>query len=299
MQDLPADVGAAVDTVADRCQVPVDDARVIHEHSNTAVALPRAGMLVRIAGSPHAFERIKQSVKVTRWLFAHGFRCVEPVDLAPFTVKGRVVSVWRLLDVVDEPPGTGIELGRLLHDLHNRPAPPMDLRRLTDPLASVASAIDGAPDAMTDQDRSWLLTRIRELRAAWDGLATVLTPGLIHGDAHSNNLIHIRGGDVVLGDWDHVAHGPREWDLVQPHYMRRRFGRHSAGEIRDFTDTYGWDVSDWAGFETLIHLREITGLSPYIRKAPHQGRARQELARRLATLQKGDSAARWNPPTGR
>ncbi|MBO2460331.1 aminoglycoside phosphotransferase family protein [Actinomadura violacea] len=274
----------------------MDDARVIHEHSNTAVALPAAHLLVRIAGNPDAFDRIKQSVEVTRWLSAEGFPCVEPVDLAPFRVKGRVISVWRLLDVVDHPPGSGTELGRLLHDLHNRPAAPMGVRRLDDPFASVASAINRVQGAMADQDRAWLLTRIRELRTAWNSLATALEPGLVHGDAHPNNLIRVRGGDVVLGDWDHVAHGPREWDLIQPYYMHRRFGRHSTAELREFTDAYGWGVSGWGGFETLIEVREITGLSPYIRRATNHARARQELARRLATLRSGDSAALWKAP---
>lgn len=298
MHDLPADVAAAVDAVGARCHVPVDDARVVHEHSNTAVALPAAQLLVRIAGNPDAFDRIKQSVKVTQWLSAEGFRCVEPVGLDPFRVKGQVVSVWRLLDVVDRPPGTGPELGRLLRDLHERPNPPTELARLIDPLASIASAIDGHPNAMTEQDRSWLLARIGELRAAWATLATALEDGLIHGDAHSNNLIRVRGGDVVLSDWDHVGYGPREWDLIQPYYMHRRFGRHSPRELRDFADAYGWDVSTWTGFETLLQVREISGLSPYVRKAAVQDWAWSEVAHRLATLQSGDSTAPWNTPAG-
>ncbi|MWA02760.1 phosphotransferase [Actinomadura sp. LD22] len=296
MRALPDDVAAAIHAVADQLHVRVDDARLVREHSNTAVALPTARLLVRIAGNPDALDRIKKSVEVTRWLAAEGFRCTEPADMEPFSVKGHVVSVWRLLETASEPPGTGRELGRLLRDLHDRPNPPMELPRLIDPLASIASAVDGHPNAMTDQDRSWLLTRIDELRAAWAGLVTTLEPGLIHGDAHSNNLIRVRGGDVVLGDWDHVAHGPREWDLIQPHYMRRRFDRHSSAELREFTDAYAWDVSGWAGFETLIQVREITGLSPYVRKAADQGWARREVAHRLLTLRRGDPRAPWNTP---
>jgi thiamine kinase-like enzyme len=49
--------------------------------------------------------------------------------------------------------------------------------------------------------------------------------GLIHGDAHGGNLMRAESGEIILGDWDHVADGPREWDLIQIHYIRRRFGR--------------------------------------------------------------------------
>ncbi|WP_160573804.1 phosphotransferase enzyme family protein [Actinomadura physcomitrii] len=296
MQALPNGVQTIVRAVADLCGASVDDARMLHEHSNAAIALPAARLLVRIAGSPEAFDRIRQSVEVTRWLAQRDFPCVKPHDLLPFRVEDRIVSVWQLLDAVEEPPGTGAELGRILRALHGQPAPPLELRRLTDPLASVASAIEQHPDGMTPQDRSWLTNRIDELRSAWATLTPPLSPGLIHGDAHSNNLIRLRSGDIVLGDWDHVAHGPREWDLIQPHYMRRHFNRHSEQELREFTDTYGWDVRSWDEFPTLIQVREITGLSPYIRKAPGQDWAREEVAHRVATLRDEDSAALWNPP---
>jgi aminoglycoside phosphotransferase (APT) family kinase protein len=47
---------------------------------------------------------------------------------------------------------------------------------------------------------------------------------LVQGDAHPGNLIRAPYGRVVLGDWDHVATGPPEWDLVQIHYTSRRLG---------------------------------------------------------------------------
>jgi len=297
MPAMPDDVRAVLDTVADRCSVSTDDARLVHQHSNTAVALPAAGLLVRIADNPQALERTKQSVMVTRWLTSRSYPCVESADVEPFLVNGRTVSVWLLLDVLDGPPGTGAELGRLLRDLHHQPAPPFELRRLTDPLKSVAYAAEHHPEGMSDRDRSWLLTRINELRTAWAALSTALPPGLVHGDAHSNNLIRLHSGEVVLGDWDHAAYGPREWDLVQPHYMQRRFGRHTERELDEFfTTAYGWDIRSWPGFETLIQIRELNGLSPYIRKAPSQVWARREVAHRLTTLRADDSTTGWNGP---
>lgn len=297
MSAIPPEVESPLAEVAARCRVPVDDARLVHQHSNSAIALPTARLLVRVAGNPDALDRIVSSVAITRWLASRGYSCVEPAEVDPFLVDRRVVSVWRLLDVADEPRGTGAELGRLLRELHRQPVPPIALRRLSDPFESVAAAVEQHPDGMTDDDRAWLHDQIEQLRRSWAELGTLLPTGLVHGDAHTNNLIRTTAGEIVLSDWDHVAQGPREWDLIQPHYMTRRFGRHTEEDLRRFTEAYGWDVRDWPAVETLIRVREITGLSPYVRKAPTACWPRNEVAHRLSTLRNGDTSARWNAPT--
>jgi aminoglycoside phosphotransferase (APT) family kinase protein len=140
----------------------------------------------------------------------------------------------------------------------------------------------------------------RPAAAAWDALAFPHRPGLIHGDAHPGNLLRTPAGGVLLGDWDHVAVGPREWDLVQIHDTRRRFGRPGAGEVDRFTAAYGQDVRGRPGLATLLAIREVTGLSPYLRTAAARPFSAAELAHRLDTLRRGDTGgtpARWNPPS--
>ena len=284
--------------VGERLRLPVQDARLLRLHSNASFALPSAGPLVRVATNPDARERVAASIAVTRWLASRGFPCVVPagIDDQPWVVGGRVVSVWRYLPTVPEPRPDGGELGALLRDLHAQPLPPVRLRRFADPFYSVASAIDQAPGAMTAECRSWLVERIAWLRGQWATMEFFRPPGLIHGDAHIGNVMRAASGQVVLGDWDHVAAGPREWDLIQIHFMRRRFGRATQDDIEEFAIAYGWDAREWPGLETLITIREITGLSPYIRTARDRPFARQELARRLRTLRGGDAAARWHSP---
>ncbi|MBE1533227.1 phosphotransferase [Actinomadura algeriensis] len=282
--------------VAECCGVAISDARLVHQHSNSAVALPNSGLLVRIASNPDALAQIKVSLAVTRWLVGRGYPTVEPATVEPFLVTGRVVSVWKLLDVVDRPRGTGADLGRLLRILHKEPPPPVALKPLSDPLEGVSRAVANHPDGMQPQDRAWLLTKIDELRSGWTALREQLRPGLVHGDAHSNNLLRVRDGGVLLGDWDHVAVGPREWDLVQPYYMQRRFGRHTEEELQNFAVAYGWDVRECADFETLIQVREVFGLSPYVRRALVNEWARDEVEHRLRTLRTGNTTARWSSP---
>jgi aminoglycoside phosphotransferase (APT) family kinase protein len=170
------------------------------------------------------------------------------------------------------------------------------LRQLSDPFASVASALDEASDSIPEADQTWLRKQITLLRSQWSTMEFSRRPGLIHGDAHISNLMRAASGEIILGDWDHVATGPREWDLVQIHYMQRRFGRADEHDIEAFTAAYGWDIRDWAQLGILIAIREITGLSPYIRTARTKQFSAEQLAYRLHTLQSCDTTARWQSP---
>jgi aminoglycoside phosphotransferase len=296
--DLYAEAHAILAEVGEHIRTPVNDAELLRLHSNAIFALPSAGLVIRIATKPGAWERIAASVAVTRWLSARGFPCVVPVDFdeQPLVVHERSVSIWRHEPTVDEPGPAGADLGRILRTLHEQPVPPHPLSRFTAPFSSVAGAIETTPDAMSTAHRDWLTDRIAQLGELWAGLEFPHPPSLIHGDAHPNNLMRTSSGEILLGDWDHVAIGPREWDLMQIHYTWRRFGRPSADDVEAFTVAYGWDVRDWSGLDTLIAAREISGLSSYIRTALSKPFARKEIARRLDALRECDVMARWDPP---
>lgn len=298
MTALPNDLRAALAEVARRCGVSVEAAELVRRHSNAVVALPEAGLLVRVAGNRAALDRVRRSVAVTRWLADRGFPCVTPADVEPFEAEGRAVSVWRLLDTAHGPPGTGAELGGLLRALHDQPDPPFTLPGI-DPLAGVRQAVEASGGGLDPADRAWLTEKTSELSARWERLRPALPHGLIHGDAHPGNLIRLRDGAVALSDWDHTAHGPREWDLIQIAYMSRRFTRYGVQDVERFTEAYGWDIREWDGRNTLIELREISGLSPYVRGAASDPWLYRELAHRIATLRDHDVKAQWHSPSDR
>src|SRR6266545_5691085 len=249
-QALPDHIREILAEIGSIRDIYTNDAVLLGRHSNAIIALPTARLIVRIAGNPQAFDQVDKSVRVTGWLRDRRYPCVPPASVQPFVARGHVVSLWRLLDAVDGTSAGGSELGRLLRSLHDQPLPRMTLVELTDPLDSVARALQANPEGVDQRDHSWLLERTEQLRRAWTQLAPAQQPGLIHGDAHPNNLIWLRDGEVLLGDWDHVARGPREWDLIQPHYMARRFARLTDQQLQDFTAAYGWDVRTWSGCNT-------------------------------------------------
>ena len=293
MTGLDDETRAITEAAGARLGVPAGDAELIHLHSNAIVALPSAGLVLRIATSPDALDRIRGSVRVCSWLAARGYPCTVPADAEPWTEAGRTVSVWRYEDVAPGPPASMAEFGTLLRRLHDEPAPPFQVRDLEDPFASAAAALDRAAGGLEDSDRRWLRERIRRLRIRWRELDPVVPPGLIHGDAHPGNMLRLTSGRLIAGDWDHAATGPREWDLIQPLYTSRRFGAPGNESLSQFAAAYGLDIRDWDGAATLIAMREITGLSPYIRSAHANGRNKAELEQRIATLRSCDESARW------
>jgi aminoglycoside phosphotransferase (APT) family kinase protein len=294
---------AVLDTAASRLGVPVQDARLLRLHGNASYALPSAGLVIRIAINPRVLGPVTASIAVTRWLAGRGFPCTVPADIddQPFVIAGYVVSAWRYLPTADTPAPTSAEMGNILRELHAQGDPTYPLPSLDDPLASVTAAISEAPDVMSPASQSWLQDRITWLRRQWSALDFPRPAGLIHGDAHIGNLMRAASAQAVLGDWDHIATGPREWDLAQIHYMDRRFGRAGENGIDAFAAAYGWDIRTWPGLETLIAIREIWGLRPYIRTARDRPSYRRQLAYRLHTLQSGDTQARWElaQPPGR
>lgn len=287
----------AYEVLGDVCRVvglDATDAELLRLRSNAVFKL-RAPLIARIATAPTAPERLPAVLAVTRWLADRGFPTVRPADdiaEQPVNVDGATVTFWHYIPTASFPAGTA-DLGRLLRDLHTGPTPPFPLRTLTDPLASIRATVRHHPGVLSPEEQSWLAGRIAALTEAWNALPFHEPPALLHGDAWIDNLLRHQDGHVILGDWDSVAIGPREWDLIHSHHGERRFGL-SPSDIDDFTAAYGYDLREWDGYETLMQIRDTYAIGIHIRNAPGDPFSHRELAHRLQCLRTGDTHTRWH-----
>jgi aminoglycoside phosphotransferase (APT) family kinase protein len=147
---------------------------------------------------------------------------------------------------------------------------------------------------LADDERAFLTERMAVLGEAFAALAPPLGRGLIHNDAHIDNLLVAERSSYgyVLGDWDGASWGPREIDLVQEGAPGNRFGE--SEELRQaFSRAYGYDIADWPGWRTLRDLRDLHSLAAYIRTAPSKLAAQAELKNRLDSLRSGDRTIIW------
>ena len=297
---LAEEVFGVLHAVGDRIGVNTRGAQLLRLRSNAVFKLT-SGVIVRITATPDLIPQLNAGLAVARWLVRRGFPSVRPADYIsdePIEHDGRVVTFWQYVPVSGRP--TTRELGRILRHLHDQPVPPFPIKRLADPLAEVRCAVENRSEVLTPDQRAWLRDRIEELTERWNSLESCGPPVLLHGDAWIDNLLRRHDGHAVLCDWDGVAVGPREWDLVHTYHGQRRFGL-SAADVDEFARAYGSDLRRWSGFGTLMEIRDMYAIGIHIRNAAGDPFSRRELPRRLDSLTRGDGQARWylaEPPVG-
>lgn len=251
--------------LADVCQrvgVSAFGAQLLRLSSNAVFALPAAGLAIRISTNLAARTRITASLPVTTWLADAGFPCTAPAPVTgqPFTLDGKRASVWQYVPEAPGPPPSAMDLARLLRDLHSRPLPPSPPEPLTDPLASVTAALQSAPPgALPDRDRDWLAAQITKLRRTWAELSFPHPSALVHGDAHPGNLIRAPHDVIVLGDWDHVAIGPPEWDTAQIFYTSQRLGYPPLDDVEGFGPAHAHDLAESRPTRRAWGTRKVSG----------------------------------------
>jgi aminoglycoside phosphotransferase (APT) family kinase protein len=279
-----------------RFGLDVREARVLHVRANAVYHLPRHDAVLRLRyapGNPAALTRLNAAIRVTRWLAEQDFPAIVPLPVdQPVVVDGWIATVWRY---VTEPPGHTAEvedLARLLRDLHALPKPSA-LVPAVEPLGTLQADLETIDGVVTEQQLSWLVERCRQVEHDWRRMSNPLGEGLLHGDAHTGNLLRHRDR-WLLADWDSAAQGPLLQDLIPMMLDHRRFGRPRSDWI-GFCKVY--DVDPDLEFtpeaEVLLAARELRSLAAYVRAADRPP-VRHELERRLTSLMTGDPLL-WRP----
>lgn len=274
-------------------------ARLVHHYANAVYVLPAENAVARLAHGTQGVRRAQTSLQITRWLVIdHNFPATAPMpDTDAIAVDHTTTATfWNYYpQPEDDPKPSSAHLGTLVRRLHDLPQPPVELSSWT-PLRSLEAAVR-APAvlaAISAEEQQWLLDHITAVR---HDLGTVDWPlgwGLIHGDAWAGNLLWntIVGPEAtVLGDWDSVCWGPREVDLIPSFHAARRYGR-GADWADAFVRSYGYDLSGWSGFSTLLAMRDLVQLAGPLRRAPQEPALARALRERLDGIRSG-STVTW------
>jgi aminoglycoside phosphotransferase (APT) family kinase protein len=213
----------------------------------------------------------------------------EEVNQQPLLVDGRPVSFWHTV-TGGEPKPTHMDLAQLLAGFHGLGECPCELAGF-EPLESVRRRVAKA-DEVAAVDRDFLSARCDEVAEQLRNLKFALPVGPIHGDAHTRNLLTDHG-QVVLLDYDAVAIGPREWDLLPTAIAVDRY-RLPEEQYAEFAEAYGFDVRAWEGYRVLRGVRELTMTTWIMQNVGESPAVAAEFALRVASLREGDSAREWN-----
>ncbi|WP_327740513.1 phosphotransferase (plasmid) [Streptomyces nojiriensis] len=267
------------------------DARLLRGHTNAVILLEKEQVVVKIARRGSRVADVTRTVEFVRWLMDAGFPTVPlyPVD-QPVVVDQHAITFWQYLPQPAEPVAAA-QLATPLQALHTLPHPPTALP-VHDNLAAIHRSI-AAITCLSPEALSFLREHATQLEAELGAVAFELPPGVIQGDPQHRNALHAEDTGTVLCDWDTVAFGQPEWDLVTVEVHCRRFG-HGEQHYAAFADAYGWDVTRWPGYPTLAAIRELRMITTNARKVHHAPDSLEEVQRRVNGLRLQDQRLEWN-----
>ncbi|MFI5642041.1 phosphotransferase [Streptomyces goshikiensis] len=267
------------------------DSRLLRGHTNAVLHLKEEEIVVKIARKGSRIDDVARTVRFVRWLMEAGFPTV-PLHWVdqPVVIDQHALTFWQYLP---QPPHqvAAAQLAKPLYALHNLTAVPEALP-VHDNIAAIRRSIKSIT-CLSDEALSFLTEYSERLESALSTVEFDLPQGVIQGDPQHRNALHSGDGEAVLCDWDTVARGQPEWDLVTVEVHCRRFG-HGAQHYNAFADAYGWDVTRWSGYQTLAAVRELRMVTTNARKVAHAPSSLREIERRVDGLRRQDRFIRWN-----
>jgi hypothetical protein len=266
------------------------NARLLRGHTNAVILLPEAAAVVKVARRGTPASKVQRTTRFVRWLMDRGFPTVplHPGPEQPLLVDGHAVTIWTYLPQPDHPVSAAQIAKPLLH-LHNLPTPPVELPE-HDNVRAIRKSI-AAITALPAGTLRFLTERVDRLTTELAEVNFTLPTGPLQGDPQHRNALH-HGDEAVLCDWDTVAYGHPEWDLVTIEVHCRRFG-YTPEHYKDFATAYGYDITTQAGYPTLRDLRELRMITTNARKVHHAPESIHEVLRRVHGLENEDLDMRW------
>ncbi|MEU5239768.1 phosphotransferase [Streptomyces lydicus] len=266
------------------------DAQLLRGHTNAVILLRKEEVVVKIARRGSDAGGVRRTVEFVRWLMDMGFPTVPLHNTKqPVVVDEHSVTFWTYLPQPEHPVDAA-QLAKPLHALHTLPSSAMPVRDHNN-LRAIRKSL-AAITCLPASSLQFLSRLADQLEEELHHVEFVLQEGIIQGDPQHRNALHSPDGGAVLCDWDTVAHGQPEWDLVTVEVHCRRFGYGSA-HYQGFVEAYGWDVVDWPGYATLAAVRELRMITTNAAKVHHAPATQDEVERRVDGLRRNDPQLRW------
>lgn len=283
---------AALNALADQLDIDASDARTLHMANNAVYALPGVGIVFRITRSNTLHDRVRKGARLGRWFAdvdAPTIRLAQYPN-QPLAYEDLLATVWNYIPPTLDTPDAD-DLGKVLREFHNLPAPTIDLPRW-DPVGTARKRIADA-EALEDADRQTLLDWCDRLEPEIDTLVAASYGTLVHGDAHVGNLLRRPDGRVVLCDFDSTCLGPSGVDLAAVAAAEIWFA--STGEHDRLVKSYGYDVTTDPAWPILRQARELTFVVGGVPLLASSAGVAEQFKLRLDSVMANDTSVVWTP----
>lgn len=179
-------------------------------------------------------------------------------DTTPLIVEGRFVTVWKHIPHLNKTVDF-LKFGQLVRSTHK------NLRQCTsgipewDPLKKINQrlALLKYQQKISTGEHKELTHISTQANKEIGNIKKHLEKQTIHGDCHQGNVITTSDGELIMLDFEQVAKGPIEWDLLPTAIAYERFNL-SYEDYRQFVSGYGFDVRSSKFYPTLKRLRELS-----------------------------------------
>ncbi|MDI5969908.1 phosphotransferase [Streptomyces sp. SL13] len=267
-------------------------AELLRGHTNAVFRLRHHPVVVKIASKGSPTASVERTVALVQWLMDLGFPTVplHPVQQPVLVDNQHAATFWTYLPQDAAEPITAHDLADPLHTLHALTNPPIRPRELNN-IGAIRYSL-AAITLLPDDDMQFLSDRADQLEDDLQHVQFAFPDCVVQGDPQHRNAL--RAGDrTVLCDWDTLAWGAPDWDLVTIEVHCRRFG-YAPAHYEDFTAAYGFDIRTSPGYPVLRDIRELRMITTNARKARQTPGTINEVRERIAGLRRGDTNLRWH-----
>ncbi len=206
---------AAATSLAEACDLRVDDAVVLHDSNKLGLRLLPCDVFARVALVGHEVAALEVEIAERLAATASPVAALEPrVDPRVFEADGFAVTFWTSYAAVTPDRVSPAEYADALQRLHAgmrsiEIATPHFMERAAQAVRLVANR-DETP-ALSEADRHLLGSTLQSARRRIHGRGAA--EQLLHGEPHPGNLLGAQDGPVFI-DLETCCRGPIEFDVA-------------------------------------------------------------------------------------
>lgn len=209
--------------------------------------------IVRVSHKDSDLNNLVRQYNLATWLRSNNFPVPHSTPIK--IIDEYPTSIWERIHTTR--PANMTDLGKMVKDFHKITTKYSGELITWNPLGRLGTRLEKIQtENLVDTERLKALREIIEHSV--ERVAEIefdLPFGVIHGDLHLGNVVVGESGPYLI-DFDRIAFGPREWDLIPPFADIKLFSGDESSWGK-FAAAYGFDATKKTYFEDILHLRSL------------------------------------------